>query len=235
MLKSRFHSCVTNKNPFLAVWPVRLALIFESDNAIHSGPNLNPHRAETRSARRQIPVTRRRGCEREPEVWGRLVFRVLLCACEGPAERTEEWQSAGLDCWEDHMPLSTPAGCVGGGLASPRIGPESLSPGSQAGLDSAWLTRGKRQRRRRRRRRGVTRFIVTRKQTDLQDLVLCFYLPLSSKSLQSGIKSKPALSSSVASRIRASDTAESPWETKERRPENLDVATRQTKREKFKL
>ncbi|MEQ2294460.1 hypothetical protein AMECASPLE_004142 [Ameca splendens] len=30
------------------------------------------------------------------------------------------------------MPLSTPAGCVGGGPASPRIG-----PGSQAGVDSA--------------------------------------------------------------------------------------------------
>lgn len=27
------------------------------------------------------------------------------------------------------MPLSTPAGCVGGGLASPRIGPENLEPG----------------------------------------------------------------------------------------------------------
>lgn len=26
------------------------------------------------------------------------------------------------------MPLSTPAGCVGGGLASPRTGPESLEP-----------------------------------------------------------------------------------------------------------
>lgn len=35
------------------------------------------------------------------------------------------------------MPLSTPAGCVGGGLASPRIGPESLSQGSRAGPDSA--------------------------------------------------------------------------------------------------
>lgn len=54
---------------------------------------------------------------------------------------TQEWQSAGLDYWEDHMPLSTPAGCVGGGLASPRIGPENLSPGSQAGLDSGVVKR----------------------------------------------------------------------------------------------
>lgn len=35
------------------------------------------------------------------------------------------------------MPLSTPAGCVGGGLASPRIGSESLSPGSQAGRQAS--------------------------------------------------------------------------------------------------
>lgn len=48
-------------------------------------------------------------------------------SCKGLANR-EEWQSAGLGFWEDHMPLSTPAGCVGGGLASPRIGPESLKP-----------------------------------------------------------------------------------------------------------
>lgn len=63
-------------------------------------------------------------------------FTLPMCMW-GPAEAelTEEWQSAGPGCWEDHMPLSTPAGCVGGGLASPRIGPESLSPGSQAGLN----------------------------------------------------------------------------------------------------
>lgn len=51
---------------------------------------------------------------------------VRLRGCKGPL-LAEEWQ-----CWEHHMPLSTPARCVGGGLASPRIGPDLRQTGRQA-------------------------------------------------------------------------------------------------------
>lgn len=82
---------------------------------------------------RHLPSQTQRKQERSSETglfFDSPCVHVRLC---GGLQLTEEWQSASLGYWEDHMPLSTPAGCVGGGLASPRIGSESLSPGSQAG------------------------------------------------------------------------------------------------------
>lgn len=71
--------------------------------------------------------TRPNPCRLPALTGARGLSSTLPLCMRGPAEArlTEEWQSADPARWEDHMPLSTPAGCVGGGLASPRIGPES--------------------------------------------------------------------------------------------------------------
>lgn len=72
------------------------------------------------------------------KIWKRLVSDCSyehVRPCGGLANRGVAVNRP--SCWEDHMPLSTPAGCVGGGLASPRIGPESLSPESHAGPNEA--------------------------------------------------------------------------------------------------
>lgn len=107
---------------------------------LRSQPSQNRENALISAKNMSLATLNLRKSKRRSE---RGLFLILPMCMWGPAEAqlTEEWQSAGPGCWEDHMPLSTPAGCVGGGLASPRIGPESFSPGSQAGLDSAWLSR----------------------------------------------------------------------------------------------
>lgn len=70
---------------------VRLVFIFESDNAIHSASNLNPYKAETRSAKCQIRVTLYHRFERKQEVvWKRLVLDssyVHVRPCGGLANR----------------------------------------------------------------------------------------------------------------------------------------------------